>query len=580
MERPVRLSEFLDDGLEGALLMMGHRSRTVRVAISLMIDGLLLANFGWKAAGAWLAVNVALEAWLQFNQMRYGQGKGQYASALTRLSTVAAFSGAWSVMAALTWIHGSPAMKFAALIILFGLLLEALKYAVLSRAAFTALAPFPVAALILAPIVFGDFRGWELAFAVTALVGLGAYLANAAKLMRANAHALERAQVEAQAANRAKSAFLAMMSHELRTPMNGVMGMAHALAATRLDRRQTDYLDTIVQSGDGLLALINDILDLSKIEAGKLELEVVSFDVAELGRQLHNLWIETARAKAVALVLEIAPDTPAWLAGDPMRVRQILLNLLSNAVKFTLDGGVRVAIGPGLGGGVEIVVSDTGIGMSAEQQTRLFQPFSQGEASTTRRFGGSGLGLSICHHLVTLMGGRIWVTSRPDAGSTFTVTLPLATATAPCAPVPLPLPAGLEGRRILVVDDNRVNQTVARALLEAVGAEVVMADDGLQGLERLAADHFDLVLMDVHMPTMDGIEALARIRAGQGGPADIPVIALTADGMSGEAERLMTLGFDGVQSKPIQPAELLRAVAEGCDMPRSETETFLSAKAS
>ena len=577
MERPVRLSEFLDDGLEGALLMMGHRSRTVRVAISLMIDGLLLANFGWKAAGAWLAVNVGLEAWLQFNQMRYGHGKGQYASALTRLSTVAAFSGAWSVMAALTWIHGSPAMKFAALIILFGLLLEALKYAVLSRAAFTALAPFPVAALILAPIVFGGFRGWELAFAITALVGLGAYLANAAKLMRANAHALERAQVEAQAANRAKSAFLAMMSHELRTPMNGVMGMAHALASTRLDRRQTDYLDTIVQSGDGLMAILNDILDLSKIEAGKLELEIVSFDVAELGRQLHNLWIETARAKDVALVLEIAPDTPAWLAGDPMRVRQILLNLLSNAVKFTLDGGVRVAIGPGLGGGVEIVVSDTGIGMSAEHQTRLFQPFSQGEVSTTRRFGGSGLGLSICHHLVTLMGGRISVTSRPDAGSTFTVSLPLATATAPVAPLPLPRAAGLEGRRILVVDDNRVNQTVARALLEAVGAEVVMADDGLQGLERLTADHFDLVLMDVHMPTMDGIEALARIRAGQGGPADIPVIALTADGMSGEAERLLTLGFDGVQSKPIQPAELLRVVAEGCDMPRRAPKLELRA---
>jgi signal transduction histidine kinase/CheY-like chemotaxis protein len=580
MERPVRLSEFLDDGLEGALLMMGHRSRTVRVAISLMIDGLLLANFGWRAAGAWLAVNVALEAWLQFNQMRYGQGKGQYASALTRLSTVAAFSGAWSVMAALTWIHGSPAMKFAALIILFGLLLEALKYAVLSRAAFTALAPFPVAALILAPIVFGGFRGWELAFAVTALLGLGAYLANAAKLMRANAHALERAQVEAQAANRAKSAFLAMMSHELRTPMNGVMGMAHALASTRLDRRQTDYLDTIVQSGDGLMAILNDILDLSKIEADKLELEVISFDVAELGRQLHNLWIETARAKDVALVLEIAPDTPAWLAGDPMRVRQILLNLLSNAVKFTLEGGVRVVIGPGLDGGVEIVVADTGIGMSVEQQTRLFQPFSQGEASTTRRFGGSGLGLSICHHLVTLMGGRISVASRPDFGSTFRVTLPLAAATAPAMVSPLPRPAGLEGRRILVVDDNRVNQTVARALLEAVGAQVVMADDGLQGLERLAADHFDLVLMDVHMPTMDGIEALARIRAGQGGPADIPVIALTADGMSGEAERLMTRGFDGVQSKPIQPAELLRAVAEGCERERPAVEAVLRARAS
>jgi signal transduction histidine kinase/CheY-like chemotaxis protein len=471
-------------------------------------------------------------------------------------------------------------MKFTALIILFGLLLGALKYAVLSRAAFVALAPFPVAALILAPMVFGGFRGWELAFAIAALVGLGAYLANAAKLMRANAHALERAQIEAQAASHAKSAFLAMMSHELRTPMNGVMGMAHALASTRLDRRQADYVDTIVQSGDGLMAILNDILDLSKIEAGKLELETVAFDIAELGRQLHRLWIETARAKDVDLVLEIAPGVPAWVAGDPVRVRQVLLNLVANAVKFTLEGGVRVTIAPGPAGGVMMTVADTGIGMSAEQQARLFQPFAQGEASITRRFGGSGLGLSICHHLVTLMGGEIAVTSRPDVGSTFEVTLPLPTAAAPAALAPLSRPAGLEGRRILVVDDNRVNQAVAQALLEAVGAVVVLADDGRQGLDRLAEGDIDLVLMDVHMPTMDGIEALTRIRAGESGVADIPVIALTADGMSGEAERLIALGFDDVQHKPIQPGELLRAVAEGCEGTRAEVRAPLRARAS
>ena len=566
----MRLSEFLDDGLEGALLMMGQRSRGVRVCIALMLDALLLANFGLAAAGAWLAVNVGLEAWLQFNQMRYGHGKGQYASAVVRLSTVVAFSATWSLMASLTWIHGSPAMKFTALIILFGLLLEALKYAVLSRAAFSVLAPFPVAALIVVPILFGGFRGWELAFAVTALVGLGAYLANAARLLRANARALERAQAEAQAANHAKSAFLAMMSHELRTPMNGVMGMAHALAATPLDRRQTDYLDTIVQSGDGLMAILNDILDLSKIEAGKLELERVSFDIAVLTGHLHRLWDETARAKGVDLALEIAPGTPAWLVGDPVRVRQVLLNLIANAVKFTLQGGVRVTVGPGPAGGVEISVADTGIGMSAEQQVRLFQPFTQGEVSTTRRFGGSGLGLSICHELVTLMGGQIRVASQLDQGSTFTVTLPLAEGAAPVVAAPALRAAGLEGRRILVVDDNRVNQVVAQALLEAVGAVVALADDGRQGLDRLAAGTFDLVLMDVHMPTMDGIEALSRIRAGEGGPAGIPIIALTADGMSGEAERLMALGFDDVQHKPIQPAQLMRAVADWCDAPRRE----------
>jgi signal transduction histidine kinase/ActR/RegA family two-component response regulator len=568
----VRLSEFLDDGLEGALLMMGQRSRSVRVVISLMIDGLLLANFGWTAAGAWLAVNVALEAWLQFNQIRYGHGKGQYASALTRLSTVSAFSGVWSTMAALTWIHGSPAMKFTALIVLFGLLIEALKYAVLSRAAFTALAPFPVIALVGAPILFGGFRGWELVFAIVALTGLGAYLTNAARLMRDNARALERAQAQALEASRAKSAFLAMMSHELRTPMNGVMGMAHALASTRLDPRQTGYLDTIVQSGDGLMAILNDILDLSKIEAGKLELDAVSFDIGELGRQLHRLWEETARAKGLDLTLEIAPDLPAWVAGDPVRVRQVMLNLVANALKFTEHGGVRLAIDPDGERGVAITVSDTGVGISPEQQARLFQPFSQGDASITRRFGGTGLGLSICRYLVEMMDGEISLVSQPGVGSTFRATLPLAAAPAPTSGLALvPPPAeGLEGRRILVVDDNRTNQIVARAILEAAGAVVDVADDGRHALERLGGEAFDLVLMDVHMPRMDGVEALARIRAGEGGRRDIPVIALTADGMSGEAERLLARGFDAVQSKPIRPADLLQAVAEGCEGARAE----------
>ncbi|MGR4865810.1 ATP-binding protein [Caulobacter sp. LARHSG274] len=570
----MRLSEFLDDGLEGALLMMGRRSRSVRVVISLMIDGLLLANFGWVAAGAWLAVNVALEAWLQFNQMRYGHGKGQYASAVTRLSTVAAFSGVWSTMAALTWIHGSPAMKFTALIVLFGLLIEALKYAVLSRAAFTALAPFPVIALVGAPILFGGFRGWELVFAIVALTGLGAYLTNAARLMRDNARALERAQAQALEASRAKSAFLAMMSHELRTPMNGVMGMAHALGSTALDPRQTGYLDTIVQSGDGLMAILNDILDLSKIEAGKLELDVAGFDLGELGRQLHQLWEETARAKGLDLALEIAPGLPAWVIGDAARVRQVMLNLVANALKFTEQGGVRLTIGPDSAGGVAIAVSDTGVGISPDQQARLFQPFSQGDVSITRRFGGTGLGLSICRYLVEMMDGEISVVSQPGVGSTFRATLPLAAAPAPVSGLTLvPPPAeGLEGRRILVVDDNRTNQIVARAILEAAGAIVDVADDGRHALERLSGETFDLVLMDVHMPRMDGVEALARIRAGEGGRRDIPVIALTADGMSGEAERLVARGFDAVQPKPIRPADLLQAVAEGCEGARAELE--------
>jgi CheY-like chemotaxis protein len=381
------------------------------------------------------------------------------------------------------------------------------------------------------------------------------------RLVRTNALALEKAQAEALEASRAKSAFLAMMSHELRTPMNGVLGMAHALGTTALDARQADYVETIVQSGDGLMAILNDILDLSKIEAGKLELEAVPFDIRVQASQLNRIWTETARAKGLALALEVAPDTPRWLSGDPVRVRQILLNLVSNALKFTLDGGVAIAIGPHASGGVQIAVTDTGVGMTPAQQARLFTPFVQGDRSIARQFGGTGLGLSICRELAAMMGGRITVSSRSGEGSVFTVVLALATAAAPILEVASDALPDMTGLCVLVVDDNSANQAVARAVLEAVGVVVTVANDGREALARLAVEDFDVVLMDVHMPVMDGVEALRRVRSGEGGRLDVPVLALTADAMSGEAARLIGLGFDDAQPKPIQPAGLLRAIA-------------------
>ncbi len=331
----------------------------------------------------------------------------------------------------------------------------------------------------------------------------------------------------------------------------------------------------IVQSGDGLMAVLNDILDLSKIEAGKLELETISFDVDKLGRQMFLMWSETARLKGLELVLEIDPATPPWLTGDPMRVRQILLNLISNALKFTEQGAVTVHIAPLAPQGVEILVTDTGIGMRQDQQANLFQAFSQAEVSTTRRFGGTGLGLSICRRLAEMMDGDISVTSEPGAGSTFRVALPLLAGQAPPETEAEIEIVSLEGREILVVDDNKVNQAVAKAILEAAGAVVTLADDGVEGLQKLRTGDFGVVLMDVHMPRMDGIEALGRIRAGEAGRFDVPVIALTADAMSGEGDRLIALGFDEAHPKPIQPAELLYAVAAWCH--HAETPARLSA---
>jgi signal transduction histidine kinase/CheY-like chemotaxis protein/streptogramin lyase len=366
----------------------------------------------------------------------------------------------------------------------------------------------------------------------------------------------------ALAASAAKSRFLAMMSHELRTPMNGVLGMAQALKLSRLTDEQRRQVEMILRSGDSLMTILNDILDVSKIEAGKLELEAAVFDLIEVGQSVHDLWIHLATEKGVALTYEIEPGTPRWVMGDSTRVRQIMLNLVSNALKFTVAGRVKIRISPHLSG-VRIDVSDTGIGMTPEQQRRLFQSFTQADASTTRRFGGTGLGLSICKQLSELMGGDVSLVSSVGDGSTFTVHLPLSAAEAPDARAEgedtLAGPP-LAGVRVLVVDDNPINLAVARAILEAVGADITTATDGSDALELLQSTFFDVVLMDLQMPRMDGGEAVAHIRAGRAGPADIPVIALTADVIGGSDEALLKIGFDAVQAKPIDAGALIEAI--------------------
>ena len=574
--------EMLDDGLPGSTLEVSKRSWRNRLFGCGLAAVLLLIGFGAVAACAWVVVNIALEASLVFARARYAR-LGRRPPIVERLAPILGFSAVWSTMASVCLFYGAAPLQVAGLVILLGLLVASLKYAALSWAGFVFLAPAPFMALTVAPFLLTSFRGWELVLVLLALLGLGIILINVARSIRRNAMALEAARAEALDASRSKSAFLAMMSHELRTPMNGVLGMAHALAATKLTPQQGGYLDMIVQSGDGLMAVLNDILDLSKIEAGKLELEAVSFDIDKLGRQIFLMWSEAARLKGLELTLEIDPTTPTWLAGDPVRVRQILLNLISNALKFTEQGGVNIRISPlapqGVEllapQGVEILVTDTGIGMRQDQQANLFQAFSQAEVSTTRRFGGTGLGLSICRQLAEMMGGNISVTSEPGNGSTFRVILPLPTGQAPPEAEIESEIVTLEGRQILVVDDNKVNQAVAKAILEAAGAVVTLAGDGVEGLDKLRTGDFGVVLMDVHMPRMDGIEALGRIRAGEAGRFDVPVIALTADAMSGEGERLIGLGFDDAHPKPIQPAELLYAVAAWCH--HAETPARLSA---
>ena len=577
------LREFLEDGRQGATLTMSRRGRGARAVVGGLAAGLLWAQFGWVPALAWVAVNVVLEGWLAYLEATFKSRDNGPAGLLRRFGTPAAFSLAWSVMAGLCWAHGSPAMRFTALVVLFGLVVEAIRYGAISRPAMMVIAPPPFIALIAAPLLDGHFKGWEFGVVLLTVGGLLFYMLDTTRQLRANGLALERAEIAALEASEAKSAFLAMMSHELRTPMNGVLGLAHALRGARLDQRQARYLEMIEQSGHGLMTILNDILDLSKIEAGKLDLEVAPLDLRDLADQVGLVWSETAREKGLDLILEVDPATPAWVAGDVARVRQILLNLVSNALKFTEAGAVTVRVGPEAGG-VVLAVTDTGVGLTDEQRARLFSPFVQGDRSTARRFGGTGLGLAICRHLAELMGGEVMVESALGRGSTFTVRLPLAAAEAPSVEAvreAADSEPSLAGVRVLVVDDNAVNQVVARAILEAAGVSVATVDDGGAALASLRAEPFDLVLMDVHMPVMDGVEAVRRIRAGEGGRVDLPVVALTADAMVGDAERLLAQGFDDAHPKPIRPAGLLATVGHWAlrPSPRSEHRRLSAARA-
>ncbi|ATC34637.1 hybrid sensor histidine kinase/response regulator [Caulobacter vibrioides] len=543
------------------MLVVSRRSRVARLGASLLIAGLLAFNFGLKPCLIWCAAILACEGWVTYLQVTFKPTGDVTRMRWMRLGPPSAFALVWAAMAILCVLKGPGGMRYAGVLILFGMVVEGMRYAVSSPSAMLTLTIWPVAALAALPIVAPRFSLWDRVIALVFLVCLVGYVIDAVRTMREAARAREEAEAKALEASQAKSTFLAMMSHELRTPMNGVLGLAHALRGTPLDAQQAGYLEMIEESGHGLMAILNDILDLSKIEAGKLTLEVAPFDIRKLALQTRAVWSESARLKGLDLVLEVAPSTPAFVAGDAARVRQILMNLVSNAVKFTGAGRVVIRLSADDQERVSVSVSDTGMGMSAEQIERAFTPFAQGDPSIARRFGGTGLGLSICRQLAELMEGEILVSSEPGVGSTFTARLRLPATAALVAPTAQAAAPELEGARVLVVDDNLVNQMVARAILEAVGVAVAVANDGHAALARLRIEDFDVVLMDVHMPGMDGVEAVRRIRCGEAGRSDLPVVALTADAMAGDAERLMAQGFDDAHPKPVQPAGLLATVA-------------------
>jgi len=381
---------------------------------------------------------------------------------------------------------------------------------------------------------------------------------------------LDASRAAAVSAGQAKTQFLANMSHEIRTPMNAILGMSRLLGRTGLSVEQADYLAKIRGAAENLLTIINDVLDLSKIEAGKMQLDTTIFDLNDVLAQVDQVVEFSAQRKGLALTYDLDPEIPRQLLGDPIRLGQILLNLTSNAVKFTDRGEVRIEAGV-VSQDTEavllrVLVSDTGIGMSDDQLRRLFSEFTQADASTTRRYGGTGLGLTIARRLVDLMGGRISVESRPGAGSTFTVEVPLTRPNAeqvrrytrPAAPTETDT-ARLQGRRVLLVEDNEVNRQVARELLEAVGLDVTEAADGAQALRQARAATFDVVLMDVQMPKVDGYTATGLIRE-QSGLTDLPILALTAHALPGEREKSLRAGMNEHLAKPLDPDALYRTL--------------------
>jgi signal transduction histidine kinase/ActR/RegA family two-component response regulator len=378
----------------------------------------------------------------------------------------------------------------------------------------------------------------------------------------------EQARAAADAANKAKSDFLAVMSHEIRTPLNGVVGLNSLLLSLPLDEKARDYAELGRHSAETLLALVNDFLDFSKIDAGRLELAPVLFDPREVFTDALAVVKEEARGKGLQLVAEIDASRRLW--GDATRLRQILVNLLGNAVKFTPDGSVtlRARVREGNGGQcwLHIEVIDTGIGIGADAQRRLFQPFSQADASTTRRYGGTGLGLAICKALAQLMGGDIGVNSEAGKGSRFWVELPFACGETAAgieeeAPAGNPVVTGELRGHVLVAEDNPVNRRVAEEMLRRIGFSVDTAEDGRQAIDAALAHDYDLVLMDCDMPVVDGFEASRAIRRREGAGRHVPIVAMTASALSGDRERCLAAGMDDYLSKPTRLEDIARMAA-------------------
>jgi len=542
----------------------------VRLLMCGFVAGFVGLGVGWLPAIFWAAAALFSEAVMLIITRRVA--RTEHASPLLTAACLAIYAIAvpiWSFAGVILWAEESAACQLAGAGFFAGHLLYIQALHAHSPGAAAPTLPSVILPMVV-PLVLPHFQGADQLIVCLALAAVVLHALLCMWVSLTKSRDLLEAQFAQRAASRAKSEFLARMSHEIRTPLNGVLGMAQALAAEPdLKPGHRQSLSVIRQSGESLLAVLNDVLDLSKVEAGRLELEEIVFDLETTVRGAQETFAPQAAAKGVAFRLHIEPEAAGSYRGDPTRVRQILYNLLSNAVKFTEAGEVSLTVSATLGT-LTLVVADSGIGIAPQDLARLFSRFQQVDSSTTRRYGGTGLGLSICRELAELMGGSVTVESQPGAGSRFLVMLPLPRVAHEATPGldADTLEAGLADAgiplRVLAAEDNAVNQLVLTTLLSQVGVAPDVVADGAAAVAAWRSGAWDLILMDVQMPVMDGVEAVRVIRAAEAaeGRPRTPIVALTANAMAHQVAEYLAAGFDGHVAKPIDAARLYAAIAE------------------
>ncbi|WP_327019761.1 ATP-binding protein [Caulobacter sp. Root1455] len=583
-----RLHAILADDRLDEVAMDTHRLLLSRVIPALLSAAVAQLALGVTFAACWLAVFLTAEGLARLATGRFRPGvPGTPTMRAVFLLGALPINLTWSWLAAMIWFSPLPDMKLAAVAVWVGQIVYTQNFRHQPVALIAVSAFAPMVSLIVFPLFFLPGQGvgpniarWGLVLVVATT--LNVMLANraAANRMDALTRGLREERERALEANRAKSTFVAVTSHELRTPMNGLLGMAYALDRTNLNEAQRRHVRLMIKSGDSLMQVLNDVLDLSKIEAGKVDLDHVAVNLHDLVRAAGDAWRDAAAEKGLWLRAEIDPSAPAWILADPQRIRQVLMNLISNGLKFTSKGGVTIQLlapppessrplSSTADGACEIRlrVVDTGVGVDADVHDRIFESFTQADNAVSRSHGGTGLGLTISRALAHQMDGDLVLESgdlkKGGGGAAFVFTLravPIAPPAATAEEVEDQDTPDLDTLRILMAEDNAINQVVVRTMLEATGVALTIVDDGQAALTALKADAFDAVLMDINMPVMDGITALNAIRAGVAGDPAIPVIALTASAMSGDRERFLAMGFDDHLGKPIRPADLLSSI--------------------